>query len=502
MNKKFKKLLFFSLVALFIISVPATILYSQGYRFDFTKREIVQTGGFYFKVNPAGVKIFLENGQPIKTNFFSDGTFISGLLPKTYQIIIEKDGYHSWNKELTVEERMVTESKNIILFPTDPKFNFLFKDSSKIFPHPKSKDFVVKNEFVFQPSGSKENSLWNLEYFDFQRQEKNKIAEEQDLKAFLPIEKGRYSLDFSNVQWVPNQKKALIETIFQGEKKYFLSDFSSQKTSISLLNIPNQSNSVLINPKNPKEIFFLGLATSANSQAKNQEIVKKRAIFALQNVNGNQNILPMPTPSGDQEVIVFSIIEDNIFWMTDLGLLYQGKIIQGKIELIEVLNKKPYPMNPNLHYQLIIKNPSRAMLKENKTVYYLNPETRIFEKAFESVKEIRFSEDLRKIAMRTDYQIWVLFLDQHLEQPRRVVGEKILLSAFENYIDNIFWLNNHYLIFQEKNVIKIAEIDNRSKVNIIDITSFPGLKLFWNGAEKMLLAFSQGAVYYSTDILK
>jgi hypothetical protein len=513
MDKRYKKILFFFLVILFIVSVPLTILYSQGYRFDFRARKIVQTGGFYFKITPSGARIFIENGPSKRTSFFSDGAFVGGLLPKTYQITVEREGYHSWKKILEVNERRVTEAKNITLFPLDLKFNFLFKEASAVFPHPKSKNLVIKSDAPADPNSQANNDLWQLKYFDFQKQEKTAIVEAQKLAGLLPEQTTASELSLVNIQWLPNTNKILIETIFRGEKKYFLTDFSSEKIATLALEFPKQFSNVLINPKNHEEIFFLAPATSTIMQQdtdlssnkmdrdSEEEIIKIKALFMLK-TGKEQKTIFLSSPLKEQEIITFTLTNDHIFWLTDVGLLYQGEITQNKIKLIEVLNKKPYPISPNLNYQIIAENPDRILLKENEAIYYLNSKTRIFEKIFEAIKEVKFSDDLRKVLARTDYQLWLFYLEDHSEQPGREAGEKVLLSAFDDYIDNIFWLNNHYIVFREKDKIKIIETDNRSNINIIELASFPNLQIFWNSAEKTLFAFSKDSLYHNADLLR
>lgn len=107
-----RRLLFYSLVMVFVLGTPPTILYATGYSFDWQKKALVPTGGFYLKSLPSDAAILID-GQNKKTT----PRLVSRLLPKTYHVEIIKEGFFSWQKDLAIEPKLVTEVRNIILFP-------------------------------------------------------------------------------------------------------------------------------------------------------------------------------------------------------------------------------------------------------------------------------------------------------------------------------------------------------------------------------------------------
>jgi hypothetical protein len=115
---------------------------------------------------------------------------------------------------------------------------------------------------------------------------------------------------------------------------------------------------------------------------------------------------------------------------------------------------------------------------------------------------MEFSEDKKKIVVNSKNQIEVFFLEKENGQPKREIGEKIFLAGFSNEINNLFWLNNHYVIFCLNEAIKIAEIDNRSKPNLIELTSFPEAKIFWDKKQKNLFVLSDENLFSCSDIIK
>jgi len=122
MTKKTRTILFAICVFLFALTAPTVIFYSQGYRFDFATKKIVQTGGLYFKIAPRSAQVYLNGEFKDTTSVFTNSSLVENLLPKTYAVEIRKDGYYSWQKTLEVKEKQVTEAKNITLIPQNINF--------------------------------------------------------------------------------------------------------------------------------------------------------------------------------------------------------------------------------------------------------------------------------------------------------------------------------------------------------------------------------------------
>ena len=276
MIKRTRTIVFIVCVVLFALIAPSVILYSQGYRFDFETKRIVQTGAFYFRVLPENARIYLNEKPKGGTSFFTNSILIENLLPKMYGVVIKKDGYHLWKKELKIYEKQVTEAKNIILIP------FL-----------KESDFIV----------------------------------------------------LSRVQ-------AEIDDIL---------------------------SEIRIKEKREKEV---------------------------------------PEP-----------------------LLESG------------------------------------------------------------FKDFNFSPDEKQIVYFNDYEVWILRLGQRSNQFYKEDQDKMFLARFSKKIGNVFWLTNHYLIFNVGDKIKIAEIDNRDKINIVSLSKFKNPEIFWDQKDKKLYVLSEEKLYLLENLL-
>ena len=135
----------------------------------------------------------------------------------------------------------------------------------------------------------------------------------------------------------------------------------------------------------------------------------------------------------------------------------------------------------------------------------MNSDSNSFEKFFEGIQSSKISPDYKKLVYFSNYEIWILFLEEKLDQPQKKTGEKLFLMRLSETIKNVFWLNPNYLIFNGGDKIKIAEIDDRDKINVIDLAEIknPPLKqaeIFFNQTNKKLYILSEGNLLVSGSI--
>jgi len=363
MTKKSRTILFLICLILFLIITPIVIFYSQGYRFDFKTKKISQTGGFYFKVSPKSAEIYINDRFKKKTDFFLGEIQIENLLPKKYKIEIKKSGFHSWQKTLEVEEKKVTEAKNIVLFPENIHFDLWDKNIENFFISPDEKKIILKRNV--------QEKKWILELFDIEKNIKTQLIEEKN--------------DLSDLEFSEDSKEIELKLKTNKGEKIF---------SLKIDNPP-----------------FILEERKTSFLAKEKKQLK-----------------------GDDK---------NIF------------------------------------------------LIENNILSQFNPETNSFEKIFEPIKNAKLSGDKRKLAFFTDYEIWVLYLNEEIS-PFHKKGEKVFLLRFSEKIKDLFWLTDHYLMIQVGEKIKISEIDDRDRINVIDLASFnKNSKIFWSTVNRKLYVLTE-----------
>jgi hypothetical protein len=108
------------LLALFIIALPFLYLYATGYRFDFRKpTQLISTGGLYLAVERTGAEIYIDNELVRETRTFRKAFYAQNIDVGTHRVHVQKEGYHTWVKELPVSKHLVTEAEafNLPLVP-------------------------------------------------------------------------------------------------------------------------------------------------------------------------------------------------------------------------------------------------------------------------------------------------------------------------------------------------------------------------------------------------
>ena len=192
MTKRSRTLLFFFLSLLVLIATPILIFYALGYRINWQTRTISQTGGLYLKTIPANATVFINDKKQKNTDFLFGTVLIDNLLPKSYDIRIEKEGYKSWNKRLEVQEKQVAEAKNIILFPSQLNFKTLFDHTAAAWPSPDMAQILLQRQLAQSQSRL---SLWNP----------------KTNKETILVKQLSFALHILSVQWDGDSQNVLIQ---------------------------------------------------------------------------------------------------------------------------------------------------------------------------------------------------------------------------------------------------------------------------------------------------
>lgn len=101
-------------VTLFVISIPAAILYATGYRFD-GGLSLVKTGGVYISIPVSGASISLNGDQVGESSLFNRGFYIDNLAPGSYAIHVALPEAYPWYKTLIVEPHIVTDARAFLV---------------------------------------------------------------------------------------------------------------------------------------------------------------------------------------------------------------------------------------------------------------------------------------------------------------------------------------------------------------------------------------------------
>ncbi len=177
---------------------------------------------------------------------------------------------------------------------------------------------------------------------------------------------------------------------------------------------------------------------------------------------------------------------------------WQKTVQISEREVTEAKHVILFPQEPN--FQLLTENEAEI----NKILADLTEKENISEAsavlADLDFKDFQLSPDDKKIAYFTDHEIWVFFLESQYDLQRER-GEKIFLTRFSEKIDKAVWLNSYYLMFSVGDKIKVTEIDNRDRLNIVEVEELKSPEIYWDKETETAYALSKGKLYFTDRLL-
>jgi hypothetical protein len=426
------------MITIFAFIAPLIIMYSQGYRFDVKKFRFVETGGIYVKAYPSEADVFLNNEIINKTSFFSRDILIKNLLPENHTVKVEKKDYHTWEKELTVEPKIVSEAKYIIMFKNNIVFSLIKDDIENFYPYPN------KNHFLLVTAS---NELFS---YDLETKKTNKV-----------LDKYQTPYNISNIIFNSNAEKALIET---STGLYYLLSLEGNISLIKAFN--SQIKNVNFDPKD--ENFFIYQFNNSiyryNPKAKESpRLISREKVDSFTVHHGT----------------IYAFISGNIVKITNLS----------KEE--EIVFKDIFKTEEKSFYEILFIENNLFLIENNKNIYFLNEENKSFEIKIESDSEINYTSYFDKILFYNENKVWLMFLKKYETPFFKEAFSVINIHEFSEKIENIKWLNGDYFVFTIDKEAFVSEIDNRSNINMFSLDKKEISKIFFNGDNKKLLLLSK-----------
>lgn len=417
------KIFTFILTAVFFVLVSTFIISSaKGYRIEFEKYNIVftKTGTIIVTSQPAGGKIYI-NGKLYKknsgTNLFS--TKINGLVPGTYNLRIEKEGYLNWEKNLEVKAETISWANYAVLFPKEKKEEvvinqeILFTKASK---DQKKMAFLVKNE-----KGEKE-----LIVIDSNNLEKSKIT--------LGINKLG---EIQEIDFAPDNSKILLrEKLADGTINFLVINvFGKEQEPLNITALFKLPFEKIVWNSNDTSSFF-GL--------------KEGSIFKINTENKTVSASLM------DNVISFDIGEDrSIYYARNVGTeinLWKGDLNgNGKQMIIKSLPKsKNYKIQTHGSKILITVN------AEVRTVYLADKigELTELKQISQDATFANWSPNGKRIVMGNEKNLWTYDLEK----------DKVIGVSENTPIENIIWDGNDRIYVKSQNKCLAKEFDGGNTV--------------------------------------
>lgn len=115
LSYRHRNVFFYLLMGIFIAALPFLFLYATGYRFSFLHTSLISTGGLYIAAERTGAEIYIDNELVRETRAFRRAFYAQGLAAGTHRVHVQKEGHHTWVKELPVYPHLVTEAQAFTL---------------------------------------------------------------------------------------------------------------------------------------------------------------------------------------------------------------------------------------------------------------------------------------------------------------------------------------------------------------------------------------------------
>lgn len=226
MGIRVRRLIYLTFILLFLLAAPILIFYTAGYRYNWQKSKVEQTGVLLMDVKPAEAKITLNRmlqsaERPLR---------LASLPPNYYLLRTEKEGYFPWQKNLEVKAKESILLYDIVLFkqnspllldngqiqtlslsPREDKIIYLDNNKVKIFS---LKDEKAITLFQTSRPNQQTDLSWsengNFILLKESQVDKNyyTVLDINNSQEFLPLEQIT-SLNFNDLLWHPRENYLL-----------------------------------------------------------------------------------------------------------------------------------------------------------------------------------------------------------------------------------------------------------------------------------------------------
>ncbi len=132
MRPVFRNIIFTGFATAFLVGAPLVVLYTAGYRYNTVNGHIVRTGVLTVSSLPRGASVLIPNySQDKKTP-----AIFSRIMPGNYALTLNREAYHDWQANVTVESGRTTALGEILLFHDLAPTLVAAKDLSDTTPSP------------------------------------------------------------------------------------------------------------------------------------------------------------------------------------------------------------------------------------------------------------------------------------------------------------------------------------------------------------------------------
>jgi hypothetical protein len=183
-------------------------------------------------VVPEPANVTVDSHITNATGLFSSSVFVQDLLPTIHSVLIKKDGYYDYQKNLMVKENQVTKLEHVVLIPKIIAFSPIETTGDNFWIAPNNTTLLLA---TLNPASV------GLEIINLSTQQKQIVT--------LPLQKPT----MPTVQWSADSNNALINS----NTAYFLLPVSASSPAITKLAYSSGATNASFNPQDASQIFYL-----------------------------------------------------------------------------------------------------------------------------------------------------------------------------------------------------------------------------------------------------
>ena len=154
MTRAFRRLLFYISLVIFLVLSYVIVVFALGYKYDFTNNRLVKTGSIEIKTNVSAT-VYINDASMGRVSFINKAFSQTLLLPKTYSVRVQADGYYSWQKNVEVKAGQLANYPMVYLLPSKLPSQFIASTSFNNF----SIKFEPNPGLVILTSGRKTETI-------------------------------------------------------------------------------------------------------------------------------------------------------------------------------------------------------------------------------------------------------------------------------------------------------------------------------------------------------
>ena len=208
-----------------VVTVGTIVLVyaAYGYGINTKTGDVIKNGLLFVDSQPAPAEIFL-NGNDTKS-----GTSARMVLPAgSYNLLLKRDGYRAWQRQLDLKEHSIQRFVYPFLWPTQ-----LSPQTVQAYPaSPSLMSQSPDRRWLLVENTNPDPTILSFDQYDTSRPEVPKQI--VNFPAALFTSYNHSSSTFSEVEWASDNRHLLITHSYPGGREYVILDRSSPGSSVNL----------------------------------------------------------------------------------------------------------------------------------------------------------------------------------------------------------------------------------------------------------------------------